>query len=134
MSLQDQSLRLLPKEDPWFGEFETSLQAVAEAAKTCGKIPALTEVGVRQGGSLAVSENKNKRWFSDVSALVRKHHMSYFMTWVNFEKQPHNFFEPYMVSDTRGHEMVNDFIDFYNEPSSILQMAFSIKTCHNRKL
>lgn len=24
-----------------------------------------------------------------------------------------------MVSDTRGHEMINDFIDFYNDPTTV---------------
>lgn len=117
----------LPKNDPWFRDFETSLQVVAEAAKSCGKLPALTEVGVRQGGSLAVAGNKDKRWFSDVSVLVRKYHLPYFMTWSNFEKEQHNFFAPYMVSDTRGHEMINDFIDFYNEPSSIFADGITYK-------
>lgn len=117
----------LPKNDPWFKTFETSLQVVSEAAKSCGKIPALTEVGVRQGGSLAVSGNKDKRWFSDVSVLVRKYHLPYFMTWSNFEKEQHNFFAPYMVSDTRGHEMINDFIDYYNESSSIFADGINYK-------
>lgn len=102
---------------------------MSEAAKSCGKIPALIEVGVRQGGSLAVSGNKNKRWFSDVSTLVRKYHMPYFMTWANFAKQPHNFFEhtAYMVNDTHRHEMINDFIDFYNEPSFIFADGIQYK-------
>ncbi|WP_158453476.1 hypothetical protein [Pelosinus fermentans] len=74
-----------------------------------------------------MSGNKDKRWFSDVSALVRKHHFPYFMTWANFEKMPNNFFAPYMVSDTRGHEMINDFIDFYNESSSIFADGIKYK-------
>ena len=41
------------------------------------------------------------------------------MTWSNFEKLPHNFFAPYMVSKTKGHEMVNDFVNFYNEDTSL---------------
>lgn len=41
------------------------------------------------------------------------------MTWSNFEKLPHNFFSPYMVSKTRGHEMVNDFVNYYNESNTL---------------
>jgi mannan endo-1,4-beta-mannosidase len=26
---------------------------------------------------------------------------------------------PYMVDDNRGHEMINEFTDFYNAPESI---------------
>ena len=42
--------------------------------------------------------------------------MAYFMTWSNFNEG--NFDEPYMVTAKRGHEMVNQFIDFYNAPQS----------------
>lgn len=43
--------------------------------------------------------------------------MAYFMTWSNFSED--NFDEPYMVTNKRGHEMVNNFIKFYNEPESV---------------
>ena len=44
--------------------------------------------------------------------------MPYYMVWANFDAKS-NFFAPYMVSATRGHEMVNEFIKFYNEESSV---------------
>ncbi|WP_196602525.1 glycoside hydrolase family 26 protein [Pectinatus frisingensis] len=107
------------KSDPWFKDFALTLQSVNDAAKLHHKIPALTEVGIRDGGSLAVSNNKDKDWFSEVSKMVGKTDMPYFMVWSNFEREPHNFFAPYMVSKTRGHEMINKFIDYYNEKDSI---------------
>nr|WP_231036493.1 glycosyl hydrolase [Pectinatus sottacetonis] len=107
------------KDDPWFKDFADTLKVVGTVAKLHHKIPALTEVGIRDGGSLAVADNKNKTWFSQISKMVGKTDMPYFMVWSNFEREPHNFFEPYMVSKTRGHEMINDFIDYYNEKDSI---------------
>jgi mannan endo-1,4-beta-mannosidase len=107
------------KSDPWFKDFALTLQSVNDAAKLHHKIPALTEVGIRDGGSLAVSNNKDKDWFSEVSKMVGKTDMPYFMVWSNFEREPHNFFAPYMVSKTRGHEMINKFVDYYNEKDSI---------------
>ena len=39
------------------------------------------------------------------------------MTWSNDNRT--DFDQPYMVSRTRGHEMVNEFVDFYNLGSSV---------------
>lgn len=103
----------------YFTNLDASLGIMQQVAAKHGKIIALTEAGVRQGGSLAVSGNTDKKWFSEVAAVAEKHHVPYFMTWSNFEKLPHNFFAPYMVSKTRGHEMINDFVNFYNEKGTL---------------
>lgn len=103
----------------YFTNLDASLGIMQQAAAKHGKIIALTEAGVRQGGSLAVSGNTDKKWFSEVAAIAERHHVPYFMTWSNFEKLPHNFFAPYMVSKTRGHEMINDFVKFYNEKGTL---------------
>ena len=95
------------------------MEIIEKLAAKHGKVMALTEAGVRRGGSLAVTGNVDKQWFSKVSAICAKHKAPYFMTWSNFEKLPHNFFSPYMVSKTRGHEMVNDFVNYYNESNTL---------------
>lgn len=103
----------------YYVNLDKSLGLVEKLAEKHGKIPALTEAGVRQEGSLALTGNKDKDWFSKVSAICAKNHAAYFMTWSNFEKLPHNFFAPYMVSSGRGHEMINNFVDYYNEEASL---------------
>lgn len=103
----------------YFQKLDSSLGVMQQVAAKHGKIIAVTEAGVRQGGSLAVSGNVDKKWFSEVAAIAERHHAPYFMTWSNFEKLPHNFFSPYMVSKTRGHEMINDFVNFYNEKNTL---------------
>ena len=96
-----------------------SLGVIKKLADERGKILAVTECGVRRGGSLAVTGNVDKKWFNKVGEICRKYGASYFMTWSNFEKLEHNFFSPYMVRKTRGHEMINDFVNFYNEPKTL---------------
>lgn len=103
----------------YFQKLDSSLGVMQQVAAKHGKIIAVTEAGVRQGGSLAVTGNVDKKWFSEVAAIAERHHAPYFMTWSNFEKLPHNFFSPYMVSKTRGHEMINDFVNFYNEKNTL---------------
>lgn len=103
----------------YFQKLDSSLGVMQQVAAKHGKIIAVTEAGVRQGGSLAVTGNVDKKWFSEVAAIAERHHAPYFMTWSNFEKLPHNFFSPYMVSKTRGHEMINDFVNFYNEKGTL---------------
>jgi mannan endo-1,4-beta-mannosidase len=104
--------------DPWFPEFQTTVNLLGEAAKTHHKLAAITEAGVRDSKSLAVAHNKNMDWFSNVSAILSKAKIPYFLTWANFTYD-NNFYEPYMVSETRGHEMINKFIDYYNEENSV---------------
>ena len=106
--------------DAWIGTLDRSAAVVARAAARHAKIAALTEVGVHMdGGGLALTGNADKAWYAEISALVRRYHMPYFMTWANFEKERRNFYQPYMTDDAYGHEMIDGFVAFYNEPSSL---------------
>ena len=106
-------------EDTYFEQMHESFAVMRDLAKSKHKILAITEAGVRDGGSLAVSHNKDKKWFTKMMQFCLKEKVPFYMTWANFEQEPHNFFEPYMVTDTKGHEMVDDFVRFYNEPASL---------------
>ena len=44
--------------------------------------------------------------------------MPYFMVWANFDDKE-NFYVPYRMTETTGHEMINEFINFYNDERSI---------------
>ena len=103
----------------WYQNLDKTLAVMEKLGRERHKVIAVTELGVRKDGSLSVAGNVDKQWFSKAAAICRAHKASYFMSWANFDKQEHNFFMPYMVSDKRGHEMINEFVDFYNEPSSI---------------
>ena len=103
----------------WYQNLSQTLAVMEKLGKERHKVTALTEAGVRRGGSLAVQNNVDKQWFSQVGNLCREHKASYYMVWANFDKEEHNFFMPYMVSENRGHEMIDEFTAFYNEPYSI---------------
>ena len=48
---------------------------------------------------------------------IAPHKMAYFLTWANFDEG--NFDQPYVMTNRRGDEMINQFIDFYNSPQSV---------------
>lgn len=104
----------------FLNRLEHAAALVVSAADAHGKLPALTEAGVhKNGGGLALTGNDDLHWTSAAAAVARRHHIPYLMTWANFEQEEKNFYQPFMVSDTRGHELVDGFIDYYNEETSL---------------
>ncbi|WP_297419938.1 glycosyl hydrolase [Clostridium sp.] len=107
--------------DPWMASFKNTINLVQDIANNKGKLSAVSEVGLRNNdshGFMAISGNADKDWFSHVANIVSESDMPYYMTWANFGETS-GFFAPYMVSDTKGHEMINNFIDYYNEDESV---------------
>ena len=99
-------------------EFKDVLSIVEQFARAHHKVAAVTETGMLVGKSaMAKRHNGYDAWFLDAMDVMRTHEMAYFLTWSNFDET--NFDQPYMVDATRGHEMINAFIDFYNHPASI---------------
>lgn len=114
-----------PDEDSWFQNLKDCVKMCDEAAEEHGKIPALAETGIattkgnlyEQDGATAVSGNRDKDWYQHVAEIVSESDMPYFLTWANFAKD--NFYVPYMVDGEKGHEMVDNFINYYNQDDSI---------------
>ena len=107
-------------DNTWLNSFKNTMNVVDNIAKAHNKLSAVTEVGIRDTPSMngmKVSGNSTPDWFNDILNAVSGTNMSYFMTWANFSEQ--NFYEPYMVSSTKGQEMVNNFINFYNKEDSV---------------
>jgi len=105
--------------DPWMKSFKDTIELVQGIADENGKLSAVSETGIRvSNDALAVSGNIDKKWFSEVSNIISASNMPYYMVWANFGETS-GFYCPYMVSDTKGHEMINDFIDYYNEEESV---------------
>ena len=105
--------------DPWMKSFEETLKLVQGVADDRGKLSAVSETGVRiNGGGMPVTGNPNKQWFQDISNVISKSDMHYFMSWAYIDATS-NFFAPFMTSETKGHEMINDFIDYYNDENTI---------------
>lgn len=106
------------KGDDWMQSFDDTLNIVQSFAAHHDKLAAVTEVGVLVGKSaMAKTGNQRLDWFNETLKKVSPHAMAYFMTWSNFDES--NFDQPYMVTAKRGHEMINYFIDFYNQPQAV---------------
>lgn len=104
--------------DAWMDGFGQTMNVVADFAHKHNKVAAVTECGMLYGNSaLVVKGNTRLDWFNEALAKIAPSHMAYFLTWSNFDET--NFDQPYMVSDKRGQELANGFIDFYNQPASV---------------
>ena len=110
--------------------FMTSLNETCAAVKRFadehGKVAAIAETGVRvmkadgsDNEGILVKDNpiKGQNWYSKINAIAAANGMPYFMVWANFSDT--NFYVPYKYNDTHGQELINEFIDFYNEDSSV---------------
>ena len=68
---------------------------------------------------LLISDNPiaGHNWFKRVSQIAIDNDMPYYLVWANFS--PYNCYIPYKYNDNYGHELINEFIDFYNWDKSI---------------
>lgn len=112
--------------DTFLNNLRSSCEIIKKMADDKGKLAAISEAGVRitredgtSNGGLMVKKNpiKGINWYSQVNKVARETGMPYFLIWANFSDT--NFYLPYKYSDTKGQELVNEFIDFYNESSSV---------------
>ena len=114
----------------FFNSLDTTCSVVSSVAKKHDKLAAISETGTRvmkkdgsdNEGLLVknnpVSEAKSgKNWYKEVSNIAKKNDMPYYLVWANFSDT--NFYVPYKYNDTLGQEMINDFISYYNDDTSI---------------
>lgn len=114
----------------FFDNLDKTCSVVSSVAKKHDKLAAISETGTRvmkkdgsdNEGLLVknnpVSEAKSgKNWYQEVSNIAKKNDMPYYLVWANFSDT--NFYVPYKYNDTLGQEMINDFISYYNDDSSI---------------
>lgn len=114
----------------FFEDLETTCQIVSQIAEEKNKVSAISETGVRvmkadgsdNEGLLPTGNPVAKKvtginWYQKVCDIADEAGMPYYLVWANFGDR--NFYVPYKVSDTDGHEMADDFIEFYNYDKSI---------------
>ncbi len=106
------------KNDHWLQGFAHDMQAVQDFAAAHHKLATVTETGILAGkGALPRTGNQRPDWFREVLHTISPYKMAYFLTWANFDEG--NCDQPYMVTVKRGHEMINNFVDFYNDKNSV---------------
>jgi mannan endo-1,4-beta-mannosidase len=110
--------------DNFIDQFKTELAVVQQFAAEHDKLFAVTETGVANPNNQAFLKTGNARkdWFNEVLDTVAPTNASYFMVWANFGENT-SFYTPYVVSKTattmKGQEMLDNFIDYYNDPRSV---------------
>ncbi|EKQ56617.1 MULTISPECIES: glycosyl hydrolase [unclassified Clostridium] len=100
--------------DPWMKSFEETVKLVSGIADKKGKLSAVSEVGIN---NMPLNGNADKDWFQEISDIISPTSMSYYMVWSNEDTK--SFFAPFMVNKTEGHEMINNFIKYYNNENSV---------------
>lgn len=114
----------------YFTNLDKTCQVVSSFAQKRGKIPAISECGVRvmkadgsdnEGllvkGNPVREEATGTNWYQKVSDIAKENNMPYYLVWANFSDT--NFYVPYKYNDTYGQEMINEFIEYYNNEDSI---------------
>ena len=116
-------------DDSYFTNLDSTCKVVSKIAKEHGKIAGISECGVRVTrangssdgllvkGNPVAQEKSGYNWYQEVSNVAKKNDMPYYLVWANFSDT--NFYVPYKYDDTYGQEMINEFIDYYNDSSSI---------------
>lgn len=113
-------------DDSFMTSLEETCTAVKAFADEHGKVAAISETGVRvmkadgsDNEGILVKNNpiKDQDWYNKVNDIAKDTGMSYFLLWANFSDT--NFYIPYKYNETKGQELINEFIDFYNNESSI---------------
>lgn len=112
-----------PKEgDSFISHFKEQLKIVGDFAKAHNKLFAVTETGISNGSEVLLKAgNERKDWYNEIIEAIAPTEASYFLLWANFSETSH--YTPYVLSqdgDTlTGHEMLDNFISFYNNKQSV---------------
>lgn len=112
-------------DDSFMESLRTTCQVVKGFGEKHGKVAVVAETGVRvmkadgsDNEGILVKDNpiKGQNWYKNVNQIAKEEGMSYFLVWANFSDT--NFYVPYKFGE-KGQELVNEFIDYYNEDSSV---------------
>ena len=115
----------------WLSSFKRALGIVNQFAEEHHKLSAVTETGVAAAvpaegdnqTALYRTGNQDKQWYKEVLDIVSESDASYFLLWANFS-QADGFYTPYVNringdGSLYGHEMLDSFIEFYNDSRTI---------------
>lgn len=97
---------------------------LSEFARAHKKLYAITETGVaNNGAALLASGNEVKDWYMQLLNEVKDSGICYLLVWANFNDTD-SFYTPFVVEKKEGgvlhgHEMLDDFIAFYNDTHSV---------------
>nr|WP_307992872.1 CIA30 family protein [uncultured Niameybacter sp.] len=110
--------------DGWMEKFITDCEIVVDLANEKGKIATIAETGVRYDGGYGVHPVNNTYidWYTDIMKAIESNpkakQVSYMLVWRN--GSINHFWVPYRNHPIYGHhQMLNDFIEYYNEDFTV---------------
>ncbi len=107
--------------------FRNTIKLTDAFAKKHNKLFAVTETGIATDGgkALLLTGNGRKDWYNEILDIVTDNEFNccYFMLWSNYSSQA-SYYTPFVtkINDDGtlfGHEMLDNFISFYNNEKSI---------------
>ena len=117
--------------DTWMETLTGTCRQVCAVARDRHKVAAVTEAGLRmldtaadgcEYEGLSPAGNPRPNWFLECLNAITGDplacEIAYFLTWSNFSKT--QFWAPYLIDEKHGHEMINEFTKFLNDPRVIL--------------
>ena len=114
-----------PKQnDGWMDKFIKDCEIVVDIANEKGKIATVAETGVRYDGGYGIHPTHNTyvEWYTDIMEAIQSNpkakQVAYMLVWRN--GSINHFWVPYRNHPIYGHhEMLNDFIEYYNEDFTV---------------
>jgi len=123
--------------DKWMDTLTGTCRLVCAIARGHRKVAAVTETGIRmldtaadnkEYEGLSPAGNPRPDWFlacfEAITGDPLASEIAYFLTWSNFSKN--QFWTPYLLDEGHGHEMINEFTQFLNDPRVVLAGAAEI--------
>lgn len=117
--------------DTWTETLVATCRIVASIARDHNKTAAVTETGLRmldtaldglEYEGLSPTDNPRPNWFMECCDAIFADPLAcdiaYFLVWANFSRN--QFWTPYCIDDTRGHEMINEYTAFLNDERVVL--------------
>jgi len=117
--------------DNWMDLLTVSCRQVCAIARDHTKVAAVTEAGIRMLDTapdgliyegLSPRGNPRPNWFAECLEAITGDPLAsetaYFLVWSNFSRK--QFWTPYLIDEKYGHEMINEFTLFLNDPRVIL--------------
>ena len=105
--------------------FENTVKLTNSFAQKHNKLFAVTETGISNDSfGLLPKDNPRKDWYMEILDIVTKseYNCCYFMLWSNYSSNA-SYYTPFVVKKNGeklyGHEMLDNFIKFYNDKRSI---------------
>lgn len=113
------------------------LAMVSRLADSRGKVATFSEYGYSAAG-MKTTGNNDLNWFTKIANAIKAdpdaRRISYMLTWANFG-EGNNLYVPYKDVPGKGsHELLPDFIKFYNDPYTFFSRDVKGLNIYNRNV